>query len=116
MPDESRPRGINSKQIPEQEASRNWSPAWWRDETHYQVAVTGAGFAGLACARVLACRGISTVVLERKAAPSDIPHTTGILVKEVADEWDVPEEFTKKLHGVRLYAPSRKYVDLRSPG
>jgi flavin-dependent dehydrogenase len=76
----------------------------------------GAGFAGLACARVLASRGISTVVLERKAAPSDIPHTTGILVKEVADEWDVPEEFTKKLHGVCLYAPSKKYVDLRSPG
>ncbi|HUJ08959.1 MAG TPA: NAD(P)/FAD-dependent oxidoreductase [Verrucomicrobiae bacterium] len=114
MPYESRPRRIDNRSS--QAAPKDWSPAWWRDETHFQVAIVGAGFAGLACARVLASRGISTVLLERKAAPEDNPHTTGILVKEVADEWDVPEEFTKKLHGVRLYSPSKKFVDLQSPG
>jgi digeranylgeranylglycerophospholipid reductase len=89
----------------------------WTDERrHFEVAVAGAGFAGLACARVLATRGISTAVLDRKSEPGESPHTTGILVKEVADLWDVPEEFTRKIHGVRLYSPSKTFVDLRSPG
>ena len=70
----------------------------------------------MACARTLATRGIPTAVLERKAEPGELPHTTGILVREVADEWDVPEKFTRKIHGVRLYSPSRAYFDLTSPG
>lgn len=81
-----------------------------------QVVVVGAGFAGLACARLLAMRGIATVVLDRKADPGDSPHTTGLLVKEAADELDVPGEFVRKIHGVRLYAPSKTFVDLHCPG
>ncbi len=80
------------------------------------VVVVGGGFAGLACAHVAALRGLKTVVLERKDEPGAGVHTTGLLVKEVADEWDVPRSLTKKIRGVRLYAPSLQSVDLCSPG
>lgn len=80
------------------------------------LIVVGAGFAGLACAQASAWRGLRTVVLDRRPAAGHHPHTTGILVKEVADEWDVPPRFTRKIHGVRLYGPSLRSVDLVSPG
>ena len=86
------------------------------DGNYFRVAAVGASFAGLACARACAMRGIRTVVVERKSDVGDMPHTTGILVKEVADEWDVPEHLTRKIHGVRLYAPSLRSVDIVSAG
>lgn len=49
----------------------------------YDLAVIGAGFAGLAAAHAGATRGLKTIVLERKAEPGARPHTTGLLVKEV---------------------------------
>ena len=81
-----------------------------------KVTIVGAGFAGLACARACAARGLRTVVLERKPAVGSSPHTTGILVKEAADAWDVPRAITRTIRGVRLYAPSLRSVDLASPG
>ncbi len=42
--------------------------------------------------------------------------TTGILVKEAADEIDIPHTLTRRVHGVRLYAPSRRSIDLFAPG
>lgn len=82
----------------------------------HQLVVVGAGFAGLACAQAAAARGLDTAILERKCTPGERPRTTGILVKEAADAWDVPRSLTRKIHGVRLYAPGLKAIDLRSPG
>ncbi len=80
------------------------------------LVIVGGGFAGLSCARVAAARGVRTVVLERKGSAGEQPHTTGILVKEVADEWDFPRHLTHKIQGVRLYSPSFDHLDLTSPG
>ena len=80
------------------------------------VAVIGAGFAGLVCARTLAMRGLEVVVLERKFEPGEHLHTTGILVKEAADALDVPVRYTRRIHGVRLYPPSLEAVDLDGGG
>ncbi len=79
------------------------------------VAIVGASFAGLACAKAAAARGLSTVVLERTRDVGAAPHTTGLLVREVADAWDVPRALVRKVPGVRLYAPSLAWVDLESP-
>ena len=79
-----------------------------------EVVIAGGGFAGLACAQALAKAGIPVVVLERKNAPGVGMHTTGIIVKECADEFAVPEHLTRKVTDVRLYAPSLKSVDLHS--
>jgi flavin-dependent dehydrogenase len=78
------------------------------------LVIAGASFAGLICARAAALRGLKTVVIEAKPEPGARIHTTGILVKEAADEVDTPPQFSRAIHGVRLYAPSLKYIDLQS--
>ena len=79
------------------------------------VIIAGGGFAGLACAKALAERGIGVTLLERKKAPGIGMHTTGIIVKECADEFAVPDHLVRRVTDVRLYAPSLRYVDLKSP-
>lgn len=61
-------------------------------------------------------RGLSTIVIEAKSDPGARIHTTGILVKEAAEEIDTPPQFSRAIHGVRLYAPSLRFIDLHSPG
>jgi flavin-dependent dehydrogenase len=85
-----------------------------------ECTIVGASFAGLACATVLARRGLHVRVLERKQDPGDKLHTTGIIVKEVVDQialFDhLPTELVRPVAGVRLYAPNMRYVDLDAPG
>ena len=78
------------------------------------LVIVGASFAGLICARSAALRGLKTVVIEAKNEPGARIHTTGILVKEAADEVDTPPQFSRAIHGVRLYSPSLKHIDLSS--
>lgn len=80
----------------------------------FDLAIIGASFAGLICARAAALRGLRTVVIEAKSDPGARIHTTGILVKEAADEVDMPPQFSRAIHGVRLYSPSLKWIDLAS--
>ncbi|MEQ1774436.1 MAG: NAD(P)/FAD-dependent oxidoreductase [Burkholderiales bacterium] len=84
--------------------------------TAVDLAIVGAGFAGLACAHSAARRGLSVLVLDRKAAPGHRMHTTGLLVKEVAEKLNVPAHLTRTISGVRLYAPNLRFVDLDAPG
>ena len=56
------------------------------------------------------------IVLEAKPSPGSRIHTTGLLVKEAAEEIDFPAALTRKIHGVRLYAPNLNHVDLAAPG
>lgn len=78
------------------------------------LVIIGASFAGLLCAKAAALRGLRTVVIEAKEEPGARIHTTGILVKEAADEVDTPARFSRAIHGVRLYAPSLRHIDLAS--
>ncbi len=82
----------------------------------YDIVIIGAGFAGLVCARVAAERGLKVAVIEKKPEAGVQLHTTGIIVKEAADELHIPAQFTRKVRGVRLYAPGLKRADLDSPG
>lgn len=79
------------------------------------VIIAGGGFAGLACARALAENSIGVTLLERKHTPGMGMHTTGIIVKECADEFAIPGRLTRKVTDVRLYAPSLRHIDLKSP-
>jgi flavin-dependent dehydrogenase len=47
-----------------------------RSAPEYDLAVVGAGFAGLACARSAALRGLSVLVLDRQARAGQVIHTT----------------------------------------
>jgi len=82
--------------------------------------IVGASFAGLACATALARAGMRVTVLEKKADPGEKLHTTGIIVKDAVDQIalldGLPSDLVHRVHGVRLYAPSLRHVDLSAPG
>jgi flavin-dependent dehydrogenase len=56
------------------------------------------------------------MVWERQREPGHAIHTTGLLVKEAADDEEPPPEITRRIHGVRMYAPSLRWIDLDAPG
>ena len=82
--------------------------------------VVGASFAGLASALALARAGLRVTVLEKKADVGSKLHTTGIIVKDAIDEMalldTLPMHLVRRISGVRLYAPSLRYIDLDAPG
>jgi digeranylgeranylglycerophospholipid reductase len=83
------------------------------------VVIVGASFAGAACAIAAAQRGLRVVVLERKHDPGEKLHTTGIIVKEAAEQIllnQLPASMTRRIEDVRLYAPSLKQIALAAPG
>ena len=80
------------------------------------LVIVGASFAGLICARSAALRGLKVVIIDSKSDPGARIHTTGILVKEAAEEVETPAKFSRVIHGVRLYSPSLNSIDLRAPG
>ena len=82
----------------------------------YDLIIVGASFAGLIAARTAAHRGLKVAVLDAKKEPGARVRTTGILVKEAADETDIPSSLTRRIPGARLYAPSGKHIDLFAPG
>src|SRR5262245_4929647 len=77
-----------------------------RARTDFDVVVAGGGFAGLVAATSIAARGLRVAVLEAKNRFGARIHTTGLLVKEAAEELDIPTALTRKIHGVRIYAPN----------
>ena len=83
-----------------------------RESADYDLVVVGAGFAGLACARRAAERGLSVLVLERQSEPGERIHTTGILVKEAWEEWAAPAPLVRRIQRVRVYDPSHRFIDL----
>lgn len=86
------------------------------DRRFYDLIVVGASFAGLIAARTAAHRGLKVAVLDAKSEPGARVRTTGILVKEAIAECDIPAALTRKIPGVRLYAPNHRSTDLFAPG
>jgi digeranylgeranylglycerophospholipid reductase len=82
----------------------------------YDLVIVGASFAGLVAAKTAAMRGLRVAVLEAKPSASHEVKTTGILFKEAAEEVDLPHNLTRRVYGVRLYAPNLQHMDLAAPG
>ena len=82
----------------------------------WDLVVVGAGFAGLACAKRAAERGLSVLAIDRQPSPGRHVRTTGILVKEAQAAWPAPPPLVRRLSRVRLYAPSHRYVELANNG
>ena len=83
---------------------------------HFDVTVVGGSFAGLACARAAAERGLRVCLLEARPRADARLRTTGILVREANDLVDLPSGALRTIQGVRLYAPSLESIDLSAPG
>jgi len=85
----------------------------------FDLLVVGASFAGIACAREAALAGQRVCVLDRKPHPGARLHTTGLLVREVAEiGWlrAMPATLTRPIAGVCVYAPSLRRVRLAASG
>ena len=79
----------------------------------YDVAIVGAGLAGLRCARLLAARGLRVVLLDRKPSIAAPVHTTGIFVRKTWEDCPLPEEqLGPPIREVILYSPSRRALAL----
>lgn len=87
---------------------------------HFDLAVIGASFAGIACARAAASKGVSVAVIDRKNDPGDKLHTTGIIVRDAVENYtgfhELPSHLVRRIDAVRLYAPDLHSVRLASPG
>ena len=87
-------------------------------EREFDLIVVGASFAGAACALAAVQYGLRVCVLERKRDPGMKLHTTGIVVKEAAEQtWlnRMPPTLVRRVEGVRLYAPNLRSLPLRVP-
>lgn len=86
---------------------------------HFDIIIAGASFSGVACAISAARRGLRVCVLERKQDPGEKLHTTGIIVKEAAEQTllnALPTNATRRVERVCLYSPRLKQLRLTAPG
>lgn len=90
-----------------------------KEHCDWDLAVVGASFAGAACALAAAQYGLRVCVIERKRDPGIKLHTTGIIVKEAAEQtWlnRMPETLYRRVERVRLYSPNLRSLSLQAPG
>jgi flavin-dependent dehydrogenase len=81
--------------------------------TRFDIAVVGAGLAGLQVARRVAARGLRVVLLDRKASLAEGIHTTGIFVRKTWEDFPLPDEqLGRPIREVVLYSPARRTMHL----
>ena len=83
----------------------------------FDVAVVGAGLAGLVAAHGLAEKGLRVLLIDRKRSLANGVHTTGIFVRRTLESYAdaLPEAFLgPPIFDVKLYSPARRTIALRS--
>lgn len=81
----------------------------------FDVVVIGAGLAGLQCAKLLAGRGASVLLVDRKHDLTRGVHTTGIFVRKTLEDFDFPAgTLGQPISHVTLYSPKLRGIALES--
>jgi flavin-dependent dehydrogenase len=81
----------------------------------YDVAIIGAGLAGLQCARLLAQQGLQVALIDRKSTLDQKIHTTGIFVRKTLVDFDFPaDSLGPPIKHVTLFSPARRALELVS--
>lgn len=81
----------------------------------FDVAIIGAGLAGLQCARLLSRQGAKILLVDRKTDLTKGVHTTGIFVRKTFEDFDFPAgALGNPIRNVTLYSPKLKAVNLES--
>src|SRR5438067_2542689 len=81
----------------------------------YDIAVIGAGLAGLHCSRLLASRGLRVALIDRKRSVADNIQTTGIFVRKTWEDFPLPDEqLGRAIRRVTLYSPARLGLELEA--
>jgi len=82
----------------------------------FDVAVVGAGLAGLYAARVLGEMGWRVALIDRKRDIGSSVHTTGIFVRKTFEDFRFPSScLGPALREVRLFSPHGRMLELASP-
>jgi flavin-dependent dehydrogenase len=82
----------------------------------FDVAVIGAGLAGLELTKELGRRGLSVLLVDRKPDLSQHVHTTGIFVRNTLEDFDLPAHcLGQVVRQVKLFSPARQCLTLQSP-
>jgi flavin-dependent dehydrogenase len=82
----------------------------------YDVAIVGAGLAGLQLSRLLAENQLRVLLIDRKTSLTQAIHTTGIFVRRTLEDFSLPDDcLGPVVRDVTLYSPSRRSIDLHSP-
>lgn len=82
----------------------------------YDAVVVGAGLAGLETARRLGERGLSVLLVDRKAAVDRGIQTTGIFVRRTLEDFALPDAcLGPPVRRVMLYSPRGRGMRLESP-
>lgn len=81
----------------------------------YDVVVVGAGLAGLECARGLARRSLSVLLVDARGSIDRPVHTTGIFVRRTLEDFGLPDDLLgRPIRHVTLYSPARRPLALAS--
>jgi len=81
----------------------------------YDVAIVGAGLAGLQLSRLLAENQLRVLLIDRKTSLTQSIHTTGIFVRRTLEDFSLPDDcLGPVVRDVRLYSPSRRSIELHS--
>jgi flavin-dependent dehydrogenase len=79
----------------------------------YDIAVIGAGLAGLHTARLIGSRGLSVLLVDRKDSLASPVHTTGIFVRKTWEDFPLPaEQLGTPIRDVFLYSPAARRIHL----
>jgi len=79
----------------------------------YDVAVIGAGLAGLRCAHLLGQSGMQVLLVDRKPSLPNSIHTTGIFVRRTLEDFALPDDcLGPPVRRVTLYSPRRRALAL----
>lgn len=82
----------------------------------FDIGIIGAGLAGLELCKELSQRGISVLLLDRKAQITTPVHTTGIFVRKTLEDFALPEYcLGQPVRHVRLHSPAGQQLALQSP-
>jgi 2-polyprenyl-6-methoxyphenol hydroxylase-like FAD-dependent oxidoreductase len=86
------------------------------DAERFDVAVIGAGLAGLQCARLLVRQGFRVLLMDRKPSLAGTVQTTGIFARRTLEDFELPGDcLGPPVRRVSLYSPARKRFELESP-
>ena len=84
-------------------------------KSSYDVAIIGAGLAGLQCARLLGQQGLNVLLVDRKNTLDQKIHTTGIFVRRTLVDFDLPDDcLGPPIKHVTLYSPALRPLELVS--
>lgn len=81
----------------------------------FDVAIVGAGLAGLQFARLVASQGCRVLLIDRKQSLDERIHTTGIFVRKTLEDFDIPQHcLGPVIRHVSLFSPAHKELEFVS--